>query len=479
MAREPAEPPPRVLQRAHPEWAQHPASPRLVLRLALPAIGEQVLGAVVGITDTLIAGHMPGNANLISAATAAVGLMTYLQWFAGLMTAALAVGATAIVSRAVGARRMRMANRAAGTAISAGFLVSITTAALLFIFAHPIVHMCGLAGLSGLYAIQYLRIMVVTISLQTAGQIGMATVRGSGDTIRPMWIMGAVMIVNALASAAFTYGWFGAPAWGVRGNAFGTLLAYATGGLGAAMILFGKRSRLRIRLRHLRIVPHVLMRILKIGMPSWFEGMLLWGGQFLIVIFVINSRTDPNGYTMAAHTGVLRVESIAFLPGFGFGIAASALVGQYLGAGKPEEARHAAHIANRFALITMTVLAMPMIFVPRFMLSMMVNSAPVIAVGKWPMIFAGLAQPGFAIAIVLSGALKGAGETVLPMLGTVSGIFLVRVILLVLILWWMATHGITGANLTAVWIAVFIDLSYRGVFNTLVFNRSKWHQKRI
>jgi len=468
-----------VAERKHPEWTQHPASVRGVLKLSLPAIGEQVLGAVVGITDTAIAGHMPGNANQVSAATAAVGLMTYLQWFAGLMTAALAVGATAIVSRAVGARRLRVANRAAGTAITAGFLVSIVTAGLLFLFAHPIVHLCGLTGLAGRYSIEYLRIMVITISLQTAGQIGMATVRGSGDTVRPMWIMGAVMVVNGVASAAFTYGWLGAPTWGVRGNAFGTLLAYAAGGVGAAVILFGKRSRLNIKWRHLRMVPHVLMRILKIGMPSWFEGILLWGGQFLIVIFVINSRTDPNGYTMAAHTGVLRVESIAFLPGFGFGIAASALVGQYLGAGKPDEARRAAHIANRLALITMTVLAIPMVVIPRLMLSLMVNSPPVVAVGQWPMIFAGLAQPGFAIAIVLSGALKGAGETVLPMLCTVSGIFIVRIGLLLLILWWMATHGVTDANLTAVWIAIFIDLSYRAIFNTVAFQRSRWQHKRV
>jgi putative MATE family efflux protein len=450
-----------------------------VLRLSLPAIGEQLLGAVVGITDTVIAGHMPGDANRISAATAAVGLMTYLQWFAGLMTAALAVGATAIVSRAIGAKRVRMANRAAGTAVAAGFLVSIVTAGALFIFAHPIVQLCGLTGLAGHFAIEYLRIMVVTISLQTAGQIGMATVRGSGDTIRPMWIMAAVMVVNGVASASFTYGWLGAPAWGVRGNAFGTLLAYATGGAGAAIILFGKQSRLNIKWRHLRIAPHVLQRILKIGMPSWFEGMLLWGGQFLIVIFVINSRNDPNGYTMAAHTGVLRVESIAFLPGFGFGIAASALVGQYLGAGKPDEARRAAHIANRLALITMTVLAIPMVACPRFMLSLMVHSPPVVAVGHWPMVLAGLAQPGFAIAIVLSGALKGAGETMLPMLCTVSGVFIVRVGLLLLILWWMAVHGITNANLTAVWIAIFIDLCYRGVFNTLAFQRSRWQYKRV
>ncbi len=477
MAQQPAAPP--IRPAAHRGWTDHPASVRGVLRLSLPAIGEQLLGAVVGITDTVIAGHMPGNANRVSAATAAVGLMTYLQWFAGLMTAALAVGATAIVSRAVGAKRVRVANRAAGTAISAAFIISAITAALMFIFAHAIVHICGLTGLAAKFAVEYLQIMVITISLQTSGQIGMAAVRGAGDTVRPMWIMAAVMLINAVASATFTFGLFHAPAWGVRGNAFGTMLAYLTGGIGAAVILLGKKSRLSLSLRHFKIIPHVLMRITKIGLPSWFEGILLWGGQFIIVIFVINSKTDPNGYTMAAHIAVLRIESLAFLPGFGFAIAASALVGQYLGAGKPEQARRAAKIANRLAIATMTVMALSMVLFPRLLLSLIIHSPPVVAVGHWPMVLAGLAQPAFAVAIVLSGALKGAGETILPMICTVSGIFLVRAGVLVLLLVWFASRGIHGANLTAVWIAIFIDLCYRGVFNYVAFAKSPWQHRKI
>ena len=207
--------------------------------------------------------------------------------------------------------------------------------------------------------------------------------------------------------------------------------------------------------------------------------MLLWGGQFLIVIFVINSRNDPNGYLLAAHNAVLRIESISFLPGFGFGIAASTLVGQYLGAGKPEAARRAAKIANMLALITMTVLALPMIFFPGFMLSLMVNSPPVIKVGFWPLVLAGLSQPAFALAIVLSGALKGAGETLLPMMATVSGILVVRWAVLAIGLYWLFKHGMHHENLVAVWVAIFIDLNYRGIFNAIVFARGHWQKKVV
>ncbi len=451
----------------------------LVLKLASPAIMEQVLNAVIGLTDTVVAGHLPGTANTIAAAAAAVGIMTYLQWFAGLMTAALGVGATAIVARAFGSRRVRMAQRVAGTSVSSAFIISTLLSVVLFVFARQITHGCGLSGLSAHFARQYLQIMVVTISLQTTAQIGMACIRGAGDTVRPMAIMFIVMLVNLVASGAFTYGWFGLPAWGIRGDAFGTMLAYLTGGICASVVLFTGLSPIKLRPRHLKIVPHILTRVLKIGIPSWVEGMLLWGGQFLIVIFVINSRNDPNGYLLAAHNAVLRIESISFLPGFGFGIAASTLVGQYLGAGKPEAARRAAKIANMLALITMTVLALPMIFFPGFMLSLMVNSPPVIKVGFWPLVLAGLSQPAFALAIVLSGALKGAGETLLPMMATVSGILVVRWAVLAIGLYWLFKHGMHHENLVAVWVAIFIDLNYRGIFNAIVFARGHWQKKVV
>ncbi len=449
-----------------------------VMALAWPAIGEQVLNAIIGLTDTVIAGHLPGSPQTVAAATAAVGLMTYIQWFAGLMTAALGVGATAIVARSIGAGRPNLARRVTGTSVTAAFAIGLATAIMLFVFARPVVYACRLHGQAALFAIQYLSIMVVTISLQTAAQIGMAALRGAGNTFQPMMIMLMVMVINGIFSTAFTYGWLGAPAWGLRGDAFGTLLAYLTGGICTTIILFANTGKLTIRLRHLRLVPHLLTRVVKVGFPSFVEGILLWAGQFLIVLFVMNAATDPNGYTLAAHVSVLRIESIAFLPGFGFGIAASTMVGQYLGAGRLDQARLAGKLATLLGLGTMTALALPMVFAPRFMLGLIVTSQPVINTGLWPMVLAGLAQPGFALAICFSGALKGAGETFWPMVVTLGGIFIARFGTLG-VLWPMWHEGLPAASLTAVWIGILVDLSLRGLLNYGAFYRVAWHKRRV
>jgi len=459
-----------------------PVNATTVLALALPTIVEQVLHVIVGLSDTIIAGHLPGDQNTRAAAAAAVGVMSYFQWFVGLMTSAFGVGATAIIARSIGARNYARANTAAGTAISGAFLTGLAVAAVLFAFAPRVVALAGLRDLAAVYGEQFLRIMVITIGLQTAGQIGMASLRGAGDTFRPMLITAGVAVVNVVVALTLAFGLFGAPAMGIRGIALGTMTAYLLGGLTTVVLLLGGATRLRLMPGHFRIERRELANILRIGMPSWLEGMLLWIGQFGIVIFVINP-TDlaigVSGVTMAAHGAVLRIESMAFLPGFGFGIAAAALVGQYLGAGRADESRRAARLANRLALLTMTVAAVPMVVAPGGMLSLLIDSPPVVRTGLWPMVLAGLAQPGFAVAIVMGSALKGAGETIWPMLSTIVGMFAIRVPAMLIALHLFVAMGHRELGLVAVWVGILVDLNARGLFNLAVFARGRWRHKRV
>ena len=457
-------------------------SVRSVMAMSLPAIIEQLAQAAVGVTDTVVAGHIPGTANTVAAAAAAVGVISYLQWLSGLLNSCLGVGASAIVARSIGAKRIRVANRVAGTAVAGAFVLSVATALLLFLFASQVCSIAGLHDQAHDFGTMYLRIMTITIALQGAGQIGMACLRGAGDTVRPMWITSGVTVINIITCCTLTFGLFGVPAMGIRGIAIGTMIAYLIGGLATLLLLLGGWSRLRLQLRHFRLVPHILRRLLRIGLPSWTEGMLLWLGQFLIVIFVISANDKAvgvSGATMAAHNAVIRIESLAFLPGFGFGIACAALVGQCLGAGRPDEAEHAARLCNRLAVGTMTVLAIPMVLAPRFLLGLMIDSPPVVNLGVWPLVLAGLAQPGFALSISKGSALKGAGETVWPMLATVTGMALVRVPALLLTVYICARMGQPALGLLAVWVGIFLDLNYRGLVNWAAFKTGNWKTKRV
>jgi putative MATE family efflux protein len=461
--------------------AHLPVTIATVMALALPTLAEQMLSAVIGFTDTIVAGHTGGDDTARAASAAAVGTMTYLQWFAGLMTSALGVGASAIVSRSIGAGRPRMANRVAGTACAAAFAVGIGVALIFFFGARPLTFMFGLRDEAAGLGVSYLHIMCWTVCFQTAGQIGMACLRGAGDTLRPMLVTAAITVVNGIASPALTFGWFGLPQWGVRGNATGTLLAFVISGALTFAFLISGQAGLRLRGRHFRIMPHLLVRVARVGLWSWIEGMILWGGQAAIVMLVmhqVDKAVGTSGVTMAAHNATLRIESLAFLPGFGFAIACSSLVGQYLGAKKPDEAVKATVLCNRLAFWTMTIAAVPMVVIPHWMLAWMVDSAPVVEMGVWPLIIAGLAQPGFAISIVKSGCLKGAGDTKSPMFTSLTGMGS-RVVVVLATMAVLVKIGHPGWGLVAVWVAIFLDLAYRAVVMEVVFRRGRWKLKKV
>lgn len=455
---------------------------RSVLALSLPAIGDQLVQATIGLTDALVAGHISADGDTVAAAAAAVGVMMYVQWLSGLLNSAFGVGATAIVARAIGARRPRVANRVAGTAIASALVVSALIAVVLFTGADVVASLTGLRGKAHEFGVQYLHIMSLTIALQAAWQIGIACLRGAGDTVRPLLITSAVAVINIFTSICFTFGYLGLPAMGVRGIALGTMMAYLIGGSATLVLLLSGSSRLKLRLAQIRITPHILARLVRIGFPSWLEGVLLWAGQFAVVVLVINANDAAvglDGATMAAHTTVLRVESLAFLPGFGFGIACATLVGQYLGAKRPEEARHAAILCGRLAAGTMIAAALPMVLFPRQVLSLMLDSPVAVELAVWPMVLAGLAQPGFAYAIARGSALRGAGETMAPMIATLGGIFVVRVPIIFGALWLFHRAGHADWGLLAVWIGVWVDLSFRGILNSATFARGKWMYKKV
>jgi putative MATE family efflux protein len=366
-------------------------------------------------------------------------------------------------------------------------LVGLIVALLFYFGAGVFAWMFGLRGQAAMLAVEYLQIMSWTICLQTFANIGMACLRGAGDAIRPLMVTIGMCLMNGIASPALTFGWWGLPAWGVRGNATGTLLAFAVSGTFTMGFLLRGKGGLRLRLSHLRIVPHLLMRVTRIGMPSWAENVLLWGGQTTVAMLVMKPTDDAlaaaagatrDGVTMAAHGATLRIESLAFLPGFGFAIACSTLVGQFLGARKPEEAQRAAVLCNRLAIGLMTLAALPMVLIPGFLLRLLVDSNQVVTLGVMPLILAGIAQPPFAVAIVKSSALRGAGETIGPMWTTISGM-VGRVVLVLAVMGVASSMGHAAWGLSIVWVGIVVDLSYRGLVMEILFRRGNWKTKKV
>src|SRR5215216_1813249 len=215
----------------------------------------------------------------------------------------------------------------------------------------------------------------------------------------------------------------------VAGSAIGAAVARGGGGLVLIALLFRGRSGLKLAL-DLRPEWEILWRVVRIGLPSGGEQLVFQGALLIFVRFVTSLGTAA----YAAHNVVLNIESLSFLPGMGYAIAASTLVGQQLGANHPEEAAASAYEALRQGGLMMTLLGAMMILLPHQLIAVFVADPQVAEAGAVAMRIAGVLQPFLAINFVMSGGLRGAGDTRWPLFTKLVGTWGVRLPLVILLL---------------------------------------------
>src|SRR6478672_4966133 len=211
---------------------RRPAEPgllRVVLALALPSLFEQIFNFLVGLVDTWLANNLAKD--VAPSATAAVGTISYLLWFIGLIVAAVGTGSTALISRARGARHRRLINGVCGQSISAALIVGLLLAVVLWVWAPGWIVLTGLSAEASRFALSYLRMLTWCVPFLTVMMVANACLRGAGDTLTPAISMIVVNVINMTLSYSLTNGCLGLPRLGFEGIALGTVIAYVIGGL--------------------------------------------------------------------------------------------------------------------------------------------------------------------------------------------------------------------------------------------------------
>jgi putative MATE family efflux protein len=454
---------------------------RMLLVLALPVLAEQILHMLVGINDTYLANHLVPDLHGLSpaavdeartrmaAAAAAVGTISYIFWLIGLITGAIGTGATAIIARATGARHRSLANSICGQSIAAGAIAGAVLGVLTYVFASPLAHITGLGGAAHDFALSYLRMMAIAIPFIMTMFVANACLRGAGDTLTPAVTFIIVDVVNIAFSWGWTYGLAHLPAWGFEGIAAGTVLAYVLGGLIQVAVLIHGRGGIRLYLHRLSPHWHHLRRLLRIGMPSGLEGMLQWGANGIMVVII--NRMDATFVSSAAHNNAVKIESVSYLAGFAFATAAATLVGQSLGMRNTHRAVQSSYLGFLVGGGLMTLMGVLFITLGRYPAMLLSDDPRVIELTRQCLFITGFCQTGFAAAMIFSGALRGAGDTLKVMtinLASVIGLRLTGV--LVVALW-------LKLGLAAIWVVLASELLVRGTLIYLGFLSGAW--KRI
>src|SRR5215203_2212191 len=409
-----------------------PMTHRRVLTLATPIIGENLLQTLVGAVDTFMV------ARLGAAAVAGVGIGFELVFFIISILSAIDIGATVLVSQAIGAGQQERANQLARQAIVWGVLLGIPVSLGMFVAAPTLIGLFGAAPDVTAAATTYLKVTAATSIALFLSFVCGAVLRGAGDSRTPLKAAILANIVNVIIAYVLIFGHFGLPALGVAGSALG---AAAGRSLGAAYMLVmmargGKAISLSGRLGWR---PHftTARQLLTLGVPAAME-QVLSSGAFMVLVGVV---ALIGTHALAAQQITFTALSVAFLPAFGFSIAATALVGQSIGARVPSDAKTAWTIALRWAMVWMGICGvLAFVFGDRAM-GLFSADPEVIAAGVAALKALSLALPFWALWFVSSGALRGSGDTRTPLIIGASTMWLSVFLAWVGVRWFDAGMG--------------------------------------
>lgn len=427
----------------------------MVLRIGLPAVASALLITAFNSLDAAWVGHLIGGPGL-----AAVSTSVFWIWLLVSVAEMVSIGLTAVASRRHGEGDHAAAARATGDAFVLAGLVGVTIAVSGTLLLPRLFAVMDTPAEVTVLGMQYLGTYLLGAPLIFAFFVVDAAFRAAGNTALPFRMLLVSTAIAALLDPLLIMGWGPVPALGIRGAAIATLVV--RGALGVAGLWLLVRMRL---VRFARPDARVMATIARIGLPTAMTGVI-----FSLIYVVLTRTTTRFGTPALAALGLgHRVESWMYMIGVGFGAAAAAMVGQNLGAGRPDRAARAGWLTLAISCIPGLLGGIALLVMPERLAGLFADDPAVIAEAANYLRIAAFAQFVVSGETVLEGALGGAGYTLPPML-TSTALTALRVPLA----GWAATHwGPSG-----IWWVINLTAIGRAVAMTAIWAGGRWQRAR-
>jgi putative MATE family efflux protein len=434
---------------------------RTIIGLALPSVAESVLTTLVYFVDTILISRLND-----PVALAAVGLSSTLLWAADGLFQAISISASAMVARFWGQRDFESARDVAGQALILSVAIALVLMALLMPAARPFLQLMDAEPAVVDGGAQYIYILLATSAVSFPLSVANSIMRATGDTSKPMYITGLMNVLNIGAAYLLIFGVGPFPRMELRGAAWATSAARTVGGAVALFVLFSHWTPLHMRLHHVsRLNLGLIWRMVRLSLPNIGETVISRLG-FVLFTRVLSALGTV---AVAAHQIALRVESLAYMPGWGMATAASALVGQALGAQQADVAEHGIRRTLLLGNGAMAVLGIAFVaFAPGIVGIFGAQNVEMVDLATKAIRVSALELYGLCSLMILGGCLRGAGDTRTPMIVTMAGTFLFRVPLTYLF------AIVAGGGLRGLWLATAVDWSMRSLIMYVLYRRGKW-----
>ena len=446
-------------------------SARDTFRIAGPVMVENFSASMIMMINTA----MVGSLGRLAAAT--VGVNASPMWLLNSIPMGLCVGSTVMVARFIGAREPEKASNVANQTVGGIFVLSLIISLLLFfVMADRVPALLNADPIIMDSAVQYLRILSLSIVPNFIGFACSAMLRGSGNTKTPMFagLMTNIIIVSLnfmlifepldinIGQIAFTIPRAGL---GVYGAAISTVIAQTVFGTFLLSKLCGGKQKIKVDLRRIfKLNWETLRPVIKVGLPALGERLIISFGQTMY-----QSTVNALGAAASsAHYIALQIESMAFMPANAIGIAATTLVGQNLGAKNKEAAQGYANTTLLFGFCLGLFCFIMLFFLPGPLMSLFIPDAEIISSGASVLRIIAPVEPFFCMLIVINGILRGGGDTRFALIAGLAGMWGIRLGSAYIFV------NILQLGLPGAWIAMAADIFTRFAIMFFRYRRKKW-----
>ncbi len=428
----------------------------LTLQLSFPAILAQLSSVVMQYIDASMVGHLGANAS------ASIGLVTSTTWLFGGLVIAVNAGFTVQVSQSIGAKKEREARdimkHGFCMILCAGFLLALLGALIspylpIWLGGDP--EICPKAS-------QYFCIYILSMPILFLTQYAGGMLQASGNMRAPSIVNILICFLDVVFNGVFIF----LLGLGVMGAALGTVLAELVGAILLLYLLLFHSSMLRLQKHEgFSYQGNYFLRAVKIGTPVAFE-QLIMGSAY---VFLTSIVAPLGSIAVAAHSFAVTAESFCYMPGYGIEAASMAMIGQTIGAKRQDLAKRLGWLAIGLAMLIMAGYGIFLYFGSPFMMRLLAPDLQIQALGVKVLRLEAFAEPMYAASIVASGVFRGAGDTFVPSIMNFISMWAVR---LTLAYFLAPIYGLFG-----VWVAMFLELNFRGIIFLIRMISGRWMKK--
>ncbi|QOY53426.1 MATE family efflux transporter [Candidatus Sulfurimonas baltica] len=425
----------------------------------MPAALKHLVDILQILIDMLMVGMVSVSA------LAAVGMSMQFMMIINVLMTLYVVGGNALISRFIGQGRKRRASALLYSLSIFAIILSVFVTIGGYMGSESFYYWMGAQSDVIEQGTIYFKILSLGIVVIFIDNLLYNALSAAGDTKSSLYIKLFSAAINAFLNYVLIFGHYGFEAMGIEGAAYATIIAYFFNVIAYFILIKKPHSKLNL-------IPIIRIKDLKRVWNVGWSAALDRGVSSLSFLVFVSIIAAYGTAELAGYQVGLRIEGIAFMPGFGFAIAAMALVGQNLGANNKDRAYNAGIISGRIAYVFMGSVGVLLILFPELLVGFFTTDRATIVVASQYLILVGLAQIPLAIMFVYSGALRGAGATKTTLIVNVFSLWIFRVIPS-----YIAYK--MGYGIIAIFIIMNIETLLKGLIYRHIYNKRAWLDMKI